>query len=496
MQRKNGVLAKQFVGAFVVASAICVGAAALAVSDFVRREAPIPTRSSDAGLMLTRSEAIADEHYLLATLSAVHPGPYAGRSMQRVPSAARIIERNLPSQVTRVELFRALAPLIGSLGDGHTSIYPYLPEYAAYRDGGGRLFPLELDCAGSEPVVVADFDQPSRIPPGAVLVAIGHRRASDVIQRISRYDTGDTAMARRFNACVDVRPLAWIDGDVPPYDLHYRLPGSMRFRHAVVAGATIDSVHRWDATAEGRRRLEDYAFRLVDGGSIGILTMHTFDDPTAFAGVAADMFRKLHLSGSASLLVDIRENSGGNLALAKTLLDGIAAHSYRLVSREETKVSRLVKTTLGAQKYRDVYGATAWKTPDGTILRAQFARQPPDRRQPRFQGNVFVLVGSGTFSSAAMFAAAIQDARAGTILGSPSGGNATLYGERFDFTLPASGLNVSVPTKFFVRPNGDPRIGGVTPDQRLDPTAQVDPVDTELAAALAFVRLSSRVPTR
>ena len=61
-------------------------------------------------------------------------------------------------------------------------------------------------------------------------------------------------------------------------------------------------------------------------------------------------------------------------------------------------------------------------------------------------------------------AATIQDYHFGLVIGEPTADMATAYGAMEQFTLPATGIVVGFPKARIVRPNGDPRSRGVTPD--------------------------------
>jgi hypothetical protein len=61
-------------------------------------------------------------------------------------------------------------------------------------------------------------------------------------------------------------------------------------------------------------------------------------------------------------------------------------------------------------------------------------------------------------------AAIVQDYQFGRVLGEPTSDLATTYGAMERFTLANSGLSVGFPKAYIVRPSGDARIQGVTPD--------------------------------
>lgn len=81
-----------------------------------------------------------------------------------------------------------------------------------------------------------------------------------------------------------------------------------------------------------------------------------------------------------------------------------------------------------------------------------------------FNKNVYVLVGPGTFSAAADFAAMVKDLKAATVVGEETGGLASSYGDVLSFILPNSKLQLGVSFKYFVRCGGFDDKRGVIPD--------------------------------
>ena len=114
----------------------------------------------------------------------------------------------------------------------------------------------------------------------------------------------------------------------------------------------------------------------------------------------------------------------------------------------------------------------------------------PKRNPLRFSGNIFVLTGVYTFSSAADFAATIKDFYKGTIVGDESGGLPTCYGDVFKFSLPNSGLKVRVSHKYFVRPSGQDTGRGVIPDYEVKPRPKdlITGEDRVMAFVLDLIR--------
>jgi len=87
-----------------------------------------------------------------------------------------------------------------------------------------------------------------------------------------------------------------------------------------------------------------------------------------------------------------------------------------------------------------------------------------------------LLIGPGTFSTAADFAATIKDLGVGTIVGEETGGLASSYGDVFSVELPNSELDLGISYKYFLRTGGFDNGRGVIPDIRIE-AAQIKRVE-------------------
>lgn len=101
-------------------------------------------------------------------------------------------------------------------------------------------------------------------------------------------------------------------------------------------------------------------------------------------------------------------------------------------------------------------------------------------------GRIWVLIGRRTFSSAFMNAAQLKQSTKATLVGEPTGQKPNSFGEVKLLRLPHSGLAVQYSTKFFRRyPQSDPLT--LEPDVRIDPT--IDDLRLGRDRALEHTRL-------
>ena len=106
----------------------------------------------------------------------------------------------------------------------------------------------------------------------------------------------------------------------------------------------------------------------------------------------------------------------------------------------------------------------------GQVITRRFGTRTPRDRGNRFNGELFVLVGARTFSSAESFAAIVKDYELGTLIGEEVGATRQSFGENLHKTLPHSGLgfNVSCKLWFAPIPKLDDERRGTMPDVPVD----------------------------
>jgi C-terminal processing protease CtpA/Prc len=91
-------------------------------------------------------------------------------------------------------------------------------------------------------------------------------------------------------------------------------------------------------------------------------------------------------------------------------------------------------------------------------------------------------------SNTVAVAALVQDYHFGVIVGEATSDMATTYGAMEQFALNHSGLLVGYPKARIVRPNGDLRARGVTPDIAIRVPIVQSPGDEVLQQAVAIAR--------
>ena len=434
-----------------------------------------------AGRPLARSAALADLDQMFQTLDAVHPDLYAVRSRESVDEERRTIAAALPASLTRAEFWIRIAPLVASLGDGHTGLSYPVEEVIDRMVGGELLFPAD---------VAADVgvDGPARLTVTNVYGGAGLARGERILQLNGRETdallrewmlafSGESDTYRAVSVADSFRNLLVIHSIAAPYTL--RVAGL----DGIERNVTLAGVKR-EALARPRSAppQPNFSYRTLEAG-VGYMNFYSMGgDPARFQGQVASMFRQLAADGARTLIVDLRANGGGNSRMGDALLRHFAAKPYRDSARKEWKMSAqyraFVKTMLRPPlallrlQYLHPQGRALFGGPAGKIVTFQEPMITPKRAEPFFGGPVCVLIGTRTFSSAVDLSDAIETYGLATTLGEETGGHPNTFGEVYPFRLARSGLEVTVSSARFVRASGDVTDRrGVIPDIVIRPTA-------------------------
>jgi len=199
---------------------------------------------------------------------------------------------------------------------------------------------------------------------------------------------------------------------------------------------------------------QTFRFRMLPGGT-GLLTVNQFawPDKQRFYDFAERAFASLRDAGAQMLLIDVRENGGGDDDMWKTgILRYIADKPYRNGS---SYVKKVLEGRAGpGEKVGDIVNGTV----DSWV-------QPEPSNPLHFGGKVFVLVGDLTYSSAVLFSNTVQDHGFAKLVG--AGGYAYVRqtgGTQKKHVLPNTRLEVVVPRFVLDRPSGKREPALVQPD--------------------------------
>jgi len=454
----------------------------------------------------------ADFADLYRRLQIAHFNLYARAAR---PAYDRLYRTNLAAITrpeSRVEAARRFQRFVAFGRVAHARIDTAYQAWRAYLEGGGGAFPLNLRVVNGRAFVVADSSGTGAVAIGDQVVALDGRPIGEWLARARRNLSADTDYMANALLELDLPMLLWLEtGPRPSYRLRLRRANG-GLADVTIPARTREQMRSAAAAQPPRLDLSGRSARMI--GAIAYLRPGPFYNATpgaadpydnsGFRRFADEAFERFLAADAQSLIVDLRDNPGGDSSFSDLVVSWFATRPYRFNSAFRIRVSaeavaaneaRLAASAGPGAEVSRRFAALYARTAPGGIATFETPLTPP-RQGRRFAGPVYVLVNRNSFSNAVAVAATIQDYRFGTILGEETSDLATTYGAMESFTLPRTGLVVGFPKAAIVRPNGDLRPRGVVPDIAIETPLLEGPDDPVLRRALALAAAQSRSARR
>jgi hypothetical protein len=421
---------------------------------------------------LTPQQWQEDLALVRATIASTHPDISHSTDPATLARALDDAERTLRRPLTQDQGWRVLATLNPLFADAHFCVCydDWRTEARAVLATGHGLFPFAVDVDERGAIVITRWLAGASTPlAGARIATIDGRPAADISATLLARMHGDTL---RFRAGVLSQRFAFyyaaFYGTPSRFDIELAVP-SRRLRVAANRQGAPDLV--------GTPRFEDAFALTMLPSRTAVLRIDTFAWPDKDRVVAfhRDAFARLREAGVDTLLIDVRNNGGGN---DDQWIDGVlpylATAPYRWASSYRKRI---------LEKYRKD-GEIVGDVVEGRIDRVI---EPQPDHPLRFTGKTYVLVGRGTYSSAVLFANVMQDYGFATLAGTGGAARTQQSGSVQRVVLPHSKLAIAVPRFILQRPSGAATPVLMTPDIAIDE----DPLRPERAIERLLQRIAA-----
>lgn len=440
----------------------------------------------------------ADFKHLYDTLEVAHFDLCVYRSCEAYARYYREVLGSIDGPMGHLEVVRKFTPFVAFGNIGHTRIDFPVQDYIEYLQAGGTLLPLDIRVEGAHVYIAYNYSGDSRLAPGTEIVALDGRSIAWWIERTSRYVSGERPYMVHAQLESMFPRLVWLEaGKIDSFRVALRShPGSdtVVSVDAVPVMAVEEQKGKLEAAHNERKAeiLSNGIAYLRPGPFYATSEHETLE---TFVSFIDDAFRRFMASDAQDLIIDLRDNPGGDNSFSDPMLAWIADKPFRFASRYELKASAQTRQALNKLAAKEPGGISARmlasmkKYADGETFAFEIPGVEP--RKSTFPGRVWAVVNRHSYSNATAVAAIIQDHGFGTILGEETSDVPTSYASSAQFTLPETGIVVTYPKAYFVRPNGDEMLRGVVPDRSFTSPIAAGDEDVVLEDVRAFV-LSQR----
>jgi hypothetical protein len=474
----------------------------------------------------------SDVDFVHHKLEKLHPSLYRYISKQELDRKFDSLKTAITSPMTSNEFFFRISPVVASVRQGHARVFPLTRRLTsqemikARKNGASPVMKLHLGWVDRRLYLLKTTASDSTLKPGSEILSLDSITPQQLFAKYVPTFASDgfntTFHDRLFNkkfasyfyyekGVRDSVLCKVSDGGVVR-SVWLKFPGVQKKKQGPISSPLSDEEKVRKRMFDRRKKVQGYdvltgqfsknlSFSGADS-SIAVLAIKDFVKGK-YKRFYADSFRKIDSIQPRVLVLDIRDNTGGNLSDIQCLYSYLAEKDFRFVK----PAAVASKTSLWHDDYFNasspfqfalrILGTPGWlfyntfttlithKQADG---RYYFYYPPIWQKHPksnRFKGKVYVLINGCSFSASSIISANLKGSGRAMFVGEETGGayNGCVAGEMPSFTLPGSKLKMSfglleVATPYTVAPDGR----GVMPDVEIVPTLndRLQGVDPEL----------------
>jgi len=366
--------------------------------------------------LISPKELSQDFEFLIKTLDEMNPDLYAFTSRKEFDRQVEKIRNEIENPMSLLDFYLRVSYLVHSIKQGHTQA-SYMLSFWRNCDSG--MIPLNFRIINNQLFIKDNYSSDTTLIRGTEILSINGIPSAKLIDTLYNYSIRET---ETFSSLV-------LEGKFPyylwmvyqfniSYAIEYILPFEQEIETITLNGLGIEEYGNRRYTKKMER---EYSFH-IDENDIGILKASSFSVKiNPYKTFVDSVFHVIYEKKINNLIIDIRDNDGGDIVHGYLMLDYLASEPMRFADK------------------------------------------------PKFKGNLYVLTNGLVFSSALPFAYLIKDYNLGTIVGEETGIVSPAFGEPLRFKLPNSQISIMNSTCTIIRPSGIVNNRGVIPDYIVEP---------------------------
>lgn len=386
---------------------------------------------------LTLEQVKTDIDTVISVLSDIHP-TYLGSSNEKSLLALR---DSISTSMTVHALFKMLQPLV--ILDGHTTLQytgAILPEVK------NPLLPFETIVFENRLYVKSNLSEDPKLNMGTEILKINGESVIEILGNIIPYLPGERLENKIRKLGNEAFPNWYrlINGNFESFELEYASADGIKT-------TTVKGAH-WKQFPKHDQELLTLSFPNND---IAYLKVSRFRRSRALLHQIDSSFTEIKNRQIYNVIIDITEG-GGFSELTDSLLSYISEKPYCNFMKKRIRISRETKEFIAGRKDQGKQ--------EGDYFVISKNPMPPIEKSNKFQGNLYVLTGPGTYSASTMFAAIVKCYSDALIVGEETGMPLISNGDISRYKLPNSGMNIYTSHSIYYLPCAENEHDGVKPD--------------------------------
>jgi len=394
--------------------------------------------------------------------------PYLRNPGQRYLFISRCdnIRDLLDHPITLKAFYEKIAFLAATLRCGHTRLN-FPDHYWEKIDKQYKHLPFRLFFSDTSIYIRDVYYEDTLLKKGAKVLQVNNRLSGEIVRELlSLFPAdGSNTTYKYYNLNGRLYGIETPGKFYPnKYLIKAILPGQKVPLEFEVSAQSKDSIMAFIANrGDDFEEYKSYQFSQLDSLNVAIITIRDFIDFSrgSFSSFLEDAFSQINEKKMKALIIDLRGNDGGDPDHAAELLSFILHKPLTYFNQ-------------------GVYGYSNLK-------------KPVKLNKNNFDGNMFVLMDGGSFSTTGHLLSLLKYYKIGILIGETSGGSWQCNGCYGDYEFPNTGLHLMYPRCVFrTAVDGQGMEAGIKPDEWAVPTVKdlIHKKDVVLEKAISMIKQS------
>ena len=436
---------------------------------------------------LSPSELKEDLKILRKSLEELHIGLYTYTSAEKFELKFREIESTLDKSQTPLKFFREISHLNKLIGNGHTS---FVPPKSFRDDLKTKLprFPFEVYWDRGSLYILKNLSADNSIEEGSVIKSINgeltEKVFAEMVNKIKRDGYNMSHPISRLSRDFSVY-FAYLKGTPDSFQFELKEPDG-KIRNVSLKGLPFGEIEqnrlaRYKARKITWEETQDPALKLSMDGKIATLKVRTFQKKLIkkkgqnWKKFLKKSFKKIRKAGVEHLILDLRDNNGGQPQLTIDLFAYLQSKPftfYRSINARVGKIPR--KPHFVKDGSIENFESVGWEK-NGDFFepkdKSVFKKHDPVKKP--FRGKVYILINAFSTSATGTFAGMLKSIDRGIFIGNEAGGNPfqTVARQAVRVELPNSKITLVLPLVLSIKNVTFENTGrGVIPKHQIIPT--------------------------
>ena len=408
----------------------------------------------DPAHLYSVGELQTDFKYLRTTLEKTHPNLYLYTPKVALNLFFDSLYKCIINPLTALEFYNLITLVNSKVKDGHTMLLP--SEVAVnYFTENGKFFPIYIALLNDKLYVNMNCSGDTLIKEGAEIVSINGIDTKNILQYLFTRqirDGNNLTYPTWILTTYFKEYFSFSFGHPEIFSITYKV------RNADTTTATInalskDSIKFYRQFKYSKKNSilnekQGIVLQLNKQLSTATLSIKSFDNDILksvykqnFDSIIQKIFSQIYNTNIQNLILDVRNNQGGDFEPGKFLLSYLLSHSIKYLS--------------GNKEYKII--------------------KP---KKNSFKGNLYILINGGSFSSTGILCSYLESTKRGIFIGEETAGNKIIIsGDPMEITLPNTKNIATISTISYVIRNNYNLGQGVIPAYNI--VATIDDIITD-----------------